>query len=47
MCCIGYQKVGDEFKEVVTPFHEWREYLSFLKNTQVLCSGADTKDDQL
>lgn len=35
MCCIGYQKVGDEFREVVTPFHEWREYLSFLKNTQV------------
>jgi hypothetical protein len=35
MCCIGYQKIGDEFKEVVTPFHEWREYLSFLKNTQV------------
>ena len=34
ICCIGYQKVGDEFKEVVSPFHEWREYLSFLKNTE-------------
>ncbi len=33
ICCIAYQKVGEEFKEVVTPFHEWYEYLSFLKNT--------------
>jgi hypothetical protein len=34
VCCLGYKKVGDMWKEVVTPFHEWREYLRFLRNTE-------------
>lgn len=34
ICCTSYEKVGDEFKTVVTPFHEWGEYLKFLKNTE-------------
>lgn len=34
VCCLGYKKVGDMWKEVVTPFHEWREYLRFLKDTE-------------
>lgn len=33
VCCLGYQKVGTQWKEVVTPFHEWREYLLFLRDT--------------
>ncbi len=35
VCCLGYRKVGDVWEEKVTPFHEWREYLQFLKNTEV------------
>jgi hypothetical protein len=34
VCCLGYKKVEDHWEEIVTPFHEWREYLTFLKNTQ-------------
>ncbi len=33
VCCLGYEKVGGHWKEIVTPFHEWREYLTFVKNT--------------
>lgn len=33
ICCITYKKIGEEFKEVVTPFQEWYDYLSFLKST--------------
>lgn len=33
VCCLGYQKVNEVWEERVTPFHEWREYLAFLKNT--------------
>lgn len=34
VCCLGYRKVGDEWKEIVTPFYEWHEYLLFLRNTE-------------
>jgi hypothetical protein len=33
VCCLGYQKVNEVWEERVTPFHEWREYLTFLKAT--------------
>jgi DNA-binding Lrp family transcriptional regulator len=33
VCCLGYSKVKDSWEEVVTPFHEWREYLRFLRDT--------------
>lgn len=33
VCCLGYEKIGGNWKEVVTPFHEWKEYLTFVKNT--------------
>jgi DNA-binding Lrp family transcriptional regulator len=33
-CCLGYEKVGEEWKEIVTPLHEWREYAIFLRNTE-------------
>lgn len=42
VCCISYRKTKDLWEEVVTPFHEWREYLLFLKNT-VPTSIKDTK----
>ena len=33
-CCLGYEKVGEEWKEIVTPLHEWREYAIFLHSTE-------------
>lgn len=33
MCCLSYRQVGDKWEEIVTPFHEWREYLTFLRDT--------------
>lgn len=34
-CFLRYEKnEEDEWEEVVTPFHEWREYLLFLKETE-------------
>ena len=33
VCCLGYEKIDGQFKEIVIPFHEWKEYLTFLKNT--------------
>jgi len=34
VCCLVYEKQGDEWKEVITLFHEWKEYLDFLKNSE-------------
>lgn len=34
ICCLSYMKVEGEWKEIVTPFHEWKEYLSFLRDTK-------------
>ncbi len=34
VCCLGYRKVNNVWEEKVTPFHEWKEYLQFLKNTE-------------
>ncbi len=31
--CISYSKTQDIWEEVVTPFHEWREFQLFIKNT--------------
>jgi hypothetical protein len=33
VCCLSYQKIDGDWKEVVTPFHEWRQYLRFLRDT--------------
>jgi len=32
--CLSYNLVEDQWKEVVTPFHEWKEYLEFLRRTE-------------
>jgi hypothetical protein len=34
VCCIVYRKIENKWIEVVTPFFEWREYLTFLKTTK-------------
>ncbi len=34
IACLRYEQVGDEWKEIVTPFDEWREHLTFLRTTQ-------------
>ncbi len=33
-CCLGYEKLGGEWKEIVSPLHEWREYSLFLQKTE-------------
>ncbi|MEN9343290.1 MAG: hypothetical protein RLZZ453_77 [Chlamydiota bacterium] len=32
---LSYEKVGDHYEEIVTPFYEWQEYAEFLKETDV------------
>jgi len=35
VCTLGYEKISDEWAEIVTPLYEWREYASFLQSTEV------------
>jgi predicted transcriptional regulator len=32
-CCLSYNNINGFWREVVTPFYEWGEYLKFLFNT--------------
>lgn len=34
VACLRYEKVENQWKEIVTPFDEWHEYLTFLRTTQ-------------
>lgn len=34
VCCLGYEREGNQIQEIVTPFYEWKEYLHFLHKTQ-------------
>ena len=34
VCCLCYEKEDDHWLEFVTPFHEWREYLLFVRSTE-------------
>ena len=34
VCCLTYKKEDDHWLEFVTPFHEWHEYLRFIKATE-------------
>lgn len=36
VCCISYNKSKNLWEEVVTPFHEWHEYLLFIQDTNPL-----------
>jgi hypothetical protein len=33
VCTLAYRKKGEKWHEVVTLFHEWKEHLTFLKET--------------
>lgn len=43
ICCLNYEKIEDEWKEVVTPFAEWRDYLCFLRDTEVSSLPSNAK----
>lgn len=44
---LTYAKVGEVWKEVITPFREWRSYLLFLQdNKPKSFSKPDHKDDE-
>jgi hypothetical protein len=45
VCCVCYEKEEDHWVEVVTPFHEWREYLRFLKRTEAPTFELETDQD--
>ena len=34
VCCLIYEKKDDEWIEVITLFQEWKDYLSFIKESQ-------------
>jgi predicted transcriptional regulator len=34
VCFVYYQREEDHWHEVVTPYHEWREYMLFLQETE-------------
>ncbi len=36
VCCLVFEKEDDHWIEFVTPFHEWKEYLSFFRATEPL-----------
>lgn len=36
---LSYAKVGSVWKEVITPFREWRDYLLYLKNSRPIPIG--------
>lgn len=42
-CCISYKKEDDKWIEVVSPFAEWKKYLSFLNETKIEHSLDDKK----
>lgn len=34
VCCLVYKKEGSQWVQYVQPFHEWKEYLTFLKDSK-------------
>lgn len=34
VCCLVYKKINNNWEQIITPFHEWREYLSFLRDNK-------------
>lgn len=34
VCCLVYKKINGSWEQIVTPFHEWREYLRFLRDSK-------------
>ncbi len=34
VCCVKYVREKGRFKQVITPFHEWRQYLCHVRETE-------------
>lgn len=34
ICCLSYRKTENNLEQVVTPFHEWREYILAIQNSE-------------
>ncbi|MBY0528773.1 MAG: hypothetical protein K2P51_01125 [Rhabdochlamydiaceae bacterium] len=47
VCCLGYTKVDDAWEEVVSPYYEWREYLTFLRDTEPSAIQTPAKVNRL
>ncbi len=45
ICCLSYRRIGNEWKEVVTPFYEWMQYMRFKRDT-VPVSIADEESQK-
>ena len=35
VCCLRYKRGLSGWEEIVTPFHEWMEYLRFIRSTEL------------
>lgn len=48
VCCLCYQKEDDHWLEYVVPFHEWHEYLRFVRATETprIHSKSEIKQNQ-
>lgn len=46
VCFLSYRQIGDQWKEVVTPLHEWREYLRFQRDTQPIALPEEKIKDR-
>lgn len=45
VCCLSYEQEEKSWKQVVTPYHEWRQYLLFQRRTEApsICDTAAIK----
>jgi predicted transcriptional regulator len=34
VCCLKYEREKNQWKEIITPFQEWKEYTYFLRTTE-------------
>lgn len=46
-CCLSYNFSDGRWKEVVTPFNEWREYLKFIRNTELTKIEKEEEIDRI
>lgn len=44
VCCVGYRRNENNIEAVVTPFHEWKQYIGFLKKTE---SPSITEEEKI
>lgn len=43
VCCLSYERIEGGWQEIVTPFHEWKEYKRFLRDTMAVPISAPEK----